>query len=156
MSLYAVAGHSAHYGTAPTEPASNSATLTISDHAPLCANPQGTCIETSGAVRAYPVANGDRITLNWTNDAQVTDGIIRFGNLYLPLSGATNGSVTPVTIEVESAASGGEAQVIVEYSGTRHHVPLSIGIWQKVSIYNPNEQTLYLRFDLPGATASPN
>lgn len=154
--LYAGAGHAAHYGTSPAEPASTSPTLTISDHVPLCTNPKSKCIETSGAVRAYPVADGDRITLNWTNDAEVTDGIIRLGNLYLPLDGTMNRPATPVTMEVELPTLDHTAQVIVEYSGTRHHVPLSTGTWQKVSIYNPNQQILYLRFDLPAATASPN
>jgi hypothetical protein len=154
--LCAAAVHAAHYGTLPVAPASTSATLTISDHAPACTDPRANCIETSGAVRAYPVANGDRITLNWTNDTEIADGIIRFGNLYLPLSGATNGSATPVTVELELANSNPPVQVIVEYSGTRHHVPLTPGAWQRISIYNPNEQVLYLRFEPPRATASPN
>jgi hypothetical protein len=154
--LCAGAGHAAHYGTLPVEPAPTSAMFTISDHAPLCTNPDARCIETSGAERAYPVADGDRITLNWTNDAEIADGIIRFGNLYLPLNGATNGSATPVTMEIELAASNPPAQVIVEYGGTRHHVPLTPGAWQKVSVYNPNEQVLYLRFELARTTTSPN
>ena len=154
--LSATTGHAAHYGTLPAEPVSSSATLTISDHAPACTNLQAKCIETSGAERAYPVADGDRITLNWTNDAEVTDGIIRFGNLYLPLDGAMNRPATPVTIEVELAASKTPPQILVEYSGTRRHVPLTPGTWQKVSIYNPDEQVLYVRLDLPRETASPN
>lgn len=148
--------HAAHYGTSPAEPVPTSPTLTISDHITLCTNPTSQCTETTGAVRAYPVADGDRITLNWTNDAEAIDGIIRFGNLYLPLNTAIGGPATPVTMEVELPKSDRTAQVIVEYSGTRHHVPLSPGTWQKISIYNPNEQNLYLRFDLPEATAPPN
>jgi hypothetical protein len=150
------AARSAQYGTAPIQATPTSPTLSISDHLPLCTDAKARCIETKSAVRAYPVANGDRITLHWSNDSSATYGVIRLGQLYLPLSEATSAPVTPVTLEVELPDSNHTAQVIVDYSGTRHHVPLTPGVWQPLSIYNPDEQIVYVRFDLPLASPPPN
>lgn len=120
----------------------------------MCTDPKPNCIETTDATHAYPVANGDRITLHWSNDAEATDGVIRLGNLYLPLLNATRNSVAPISLEIELPTSNHSAQIVVEYSGTHHHVPLTPGTWQPLSIYNPSEQVVYLRLDLP-ATPSP-
>ena len=154
-SLLPNAAYCAHYGTSSPQVAT-SPTLSISDHLPMCTDPSARCIETTSAVRAFPVASGDRITLNWTNGPEATDGVIRLGNLFLPLSEATGSSVGPVSLEVELPTEDHTAQVIVEYSGTRHHVPLTPGTWQPLSIYNPNEQTLYLRLDLSNAPKPAN
>ncbi len=53
----------------------------------MCVSQHGIASETTGAVRAYPVADGDRITLNWSNDPDQVDGLIHLGKLYLPLDG---------------------------------------------------------------------
>ncbi len=46
------------------------------------------------------------------------------------------------------------ATVVVEYAGTRHHVPLAPRAWQPITLYNPDERIIYLRLDLPAAPAA--
>jgi hypothetical protein len=48
-----------------------------------------------------------------------------------------------------ASATGTAATVIVEYAGTRHHVPLTTGVWQPITLYNPDERTLYVLFQPP-------
>jgi hypothetical protein len=108
-------------------------------------------VETTGAVRAYPVADGDRITLNWSNDPDQLDGVIHLGKLYLPLGGDAWNSTSPVTLELVLPTDAAPA-VIVDYAGTRHHVPLAPGAWQPITIYNPDERSIYLRLELPRHT----
>ncbi len=140
----------AHYGTLPPTAPTSSPTLSVSDHRPLCASAKGTCVETTGAVHAYPVSSGDRITLRWSNDPNQIDGVIHIGNLYLPMATDAEASVSPVTLEMHFPTSDGGATVAVEYAGTRHHVPLTPGEWQPISIYDPDERIMYVRFELPG------
>jgi hypothetical protein len=143
------AAFAAHYGTSPPTAAATSLVLSISDQPSLCAASTGNCIETTGAVRAYPVADGDRITLYWSNDPDQVDGLIHLGKLYLPLDATTSGSIAPVTLEIDLPTDTA-ATVVVEYAGTRHHVPLAPRAWQPITLYNPDERIIYLRLDLPG------
>jgi hypothetical protein len=145
----------AHYGTLPA-PSETSTTpsLSISSNLPACADGGPNCIGTAPDAQAYPVADGDRITLQWTNDAAVTYGVIRLGRLYLPLSEATGVAITPVTLQIELGKHA--TQVLVEYSGTSHHVPLTPNVWQPLRIYNPEERILYVRLDLPTADTRRN
>ena len=147
-SVLAVAALGAHYGTAPPALPSTSATLSISDHPSLCASSKGNCVETTGATRAYPVSDGDRITLYWSNDPDEIDGVIHLGKLFLPLASETSVSIAPVTLEVDMTADT-TATVIVEYAGTRHHVPLTPGAWQPITLYNPDQRILYLLLEPP-------
>ena len=140
----------AHYGTLPApNETSATPTLSISSNPPACADGGPNCIGTAPDAQAYPVADGDRITLQWTNDAAVTYGVIRLGRLYLPLSEATGVAITPVTLQIELRKHA--ARVVVEYSGTSHHVPLTPDVWQPLHVYNPDERILYVRLDLPTA-----
>jgi hypothetical protein len=94
------------------------------------------------------VADGDRITLYWSNDPDQVDGLIHLGKLYLPLGTEMSSSIAPVTLEID-LPSDTTATVVVEYAGTRHHVPLAPAAWQPVTLYNPEERIIYLRLDLP-------
>jgi hypothetical protein len=127
--------------------------LTISEHAPMCTRPAPACVETTSATRAYPVSDGDNITIDWTGQPALLDGTIEVGHLYLPLGIASSAPVTPVTLvlELRSASS---ASAVVVYGGTSHHVPLQLHTWQRVTIYNPDERSLYLRLDPPDSHAS--
>ncbi len=140
----------AHYGTSPPTAPASTPTLSVSDHRPLCVSSKGTCVETTGTVRAYPVASGDRITLRWSSDPNEIDGVIKIGNLYLPMGTDTDASVSPVTLEIHFSTSDGGATAAVEYAGTRHHVPLTPGEWQPISIYDPDVRIVYVRLELPG------
>lgn len=144
----------AHYGTTPAAPAINSAMLSISDQPSLCGSSKGNCIETTGATRAYPVTDGDRITLFWSSDPNQVDGVIHLGKLFLPISAQSSTSIAPVTLEVDMP-TGIAATVIVEYAGTRHHVPLTTGAWQPITLYNPDERTLYVLLQ-PAPQPPPN
>jgi hypothetical protein len=135
----------AHYGTEPPPPPINSAMLRITDQPSLCASSKRDCIETTGATRAYPVADGDRITLFWSSDPNEVDGVIHLGKLFLPLNTRSSTSIAPVTLEVDMP-TGTAATVTVEYAGTRHHAPLTTGVWQPITLYNPDERTLYVLF----------
>ena len=115
-----IAALGAHYGTEPAVPPINSAMLSLTDQPSLCASSKGHCVETTGATRAYPVADGDRITLFWSSDPDEVDGVIHLGKLFLPLNTQSSTSVAPVTLEVDMP-TGTAATVIVEYAGTRHH-----------------------------------
>jgi hypothetical protein len=143
-----IAALGAHYGTEPPVPPINSAMLSLTDQPSLCASSKGHCVETTGSTRAYPVADGDRITLFWSSDPDEVDGVIHLGKLFLPLYTQSSTSVAPVTIEVDMP-TGTAATVIVEYAGTRHHVPLTTGVWQPITLYNPDERTLYVLFQPP-------
>lgn len=140
-----------HYGTSPEPPEATSATLSVSDKPSLCPPPSANCVETTGAARAYTVADGDHITLDWSSDPNQVDGVIHVGKLYLPLDSGTWNSTSPVTLEVELPKDSSPA-VVVEYAGTRHHVPMAVNAWQPVTIYNPDERTIYLRLELPRHT----
>lgn len=109
------------------------------------------CRETSGTIRSFAVADGDRITLEWTSDAQQRDGLIRLGILYLPLDRLTSSPPGAVALELVLPNDHAPAQIIVGYGDTRHHVPLQPGSWQAISIYDPDERFIYLRFDLPAS-----
>lgn len=143
------AASAAHYGTSPPPSLPTSPTLSVSDHPPQCTSSNGTCVGTTGAVRAYPVATGDRVTLRWSSDATELDGVIQLGNLYLPIGTDSTASISPVTLEVQFPTPDGDATIGVEYAGTWHHVPLTAGEWRPISIYDPNERIVYVRFDLP-------
>lgn len=149
-----IAALGAHYGTEPPVPPVNSATLSLTDQPSLCASSKGHCVETTGTTRAYPVAHGDRITLFWSSDPDEVDGVIHLGKLFLPLNTPSSTSVAPVTLEIDMP-TGTAATVIVEYAGTRHHVPLTTGVWQSITLYNPDERTLYVLFQ-PPPQAPPN
>jgi len=139
----------AHYGTQPALTPPLAPTLSITDHPPRCVDSNTICRETSGTVRSFPVADGDRVTLDWTSDTQQLDGLIRLGHLYLPLEDQTRPPDGGVTLEMVLSAGKAIPQVIVGYAGTRHHVPLQPGAWQALSIYDPDERIIYLRFDPP-------
>lgn len=128
--------------------------LSITDQPSLCASSKGHCVETTGATRAYPVADGDRVTLYWSNDPNQVDGVIHLGKLFLPINTDLSASILPVTLEVVMP-TGTAATVIVEYAGTRHHVPLTTGAWQPITLYNPDERTLYVLFS-PAPQPPPN
>ena len=146
----------AHYGTTPITPATNGPTLRISDRAPLCPETSAQCIETNGATQTYPVADGDRITIDWTNQPQLLGGVIELGHLYLPLDSASAYASTPITLTVQIPAAHDRAQLIVEYGGTSHHVPLPTNAWQSIGVYNPTERTIYVRLDDVAAPARAN
>lgn len=146
---FADRARAAHYGTQPASTPPLAATLSITDHPPRCVDSKSICRETSGTVRSFPVADGDRVTLDWTSDAQQLDGLIRLGHLYLPLEGQTRPPDGGVRLEMVLSAGKAIPQVIVDYAGTRHHVPLQPGAWQALPIYDPDERIIYLRFDPP-------
>jgi hypothetical protein len=139
--------HAAHYGTQPATDPPLAPTLSITDHPPRCIDSKVMCRETSGNVRAFTVADGDRIALDWTNDTQELHGLIRLRHLYLPLDGLARPPDGAVTLEIVLPGGGAIPQVVVSYAGTRHHVPLQPGAWQALSIYDPDERVIYLRFD---------
>ena len=132
--------------------------LRISDHAPLCSSSSEHCIETTGATRAYPVADGDHVTIDWTNQPQLLEGVVELGHVYLPLEATANAyASTPITLTVQIPGDRGRVQLIVEYAGTGHHVPLPVNGWQPITVYNPNERTIYVRVDdaaVPPAAAN--
>jgi hypothetical protein len=146
--VFGAGAFGAHYGTSPESPPMTSATLSVSDQPSLCPSTSTNCVETTGAARGYPVVDGDRITLNWSNNPDQVDGVIHLGTLYLPLGTGTWNSNSPVTLHVELPSDATPA-VVVEYAGTRHHVPLAPGTWQPITIYNPDERYIYLRLELP-------
>lgn len=139
----------AHYGTQPALTPSTAPTLSITDHPPRCIDSNAMCRETSGMVRSFPVADGDRVTLDWTGNEQKLNGLIRLGHLYLPLDAQAHPADGSVTLEIALPVDHAIPQLIVGYAGTRHHVPLQPGTWQTLSIYDPDERFLYVRFDLP-------
>ena len=139
----------AHYSTRPALTPPLTPTLSITDHPPRCIDSKAMCRETSGTVSSFPVADGDQITLDWTSDAQQLNGLIRLGHLYLPLDGQTRPPNGGVTLEIVLPGADAIPQVIVGYGGTRHHVPLQTGTWQALSIYDPDERTIFLRLDRP-------
>jgi hypothetical protein len=139
----------AHYGTVLAPTPSSAPTLRISDHPPLCSEPSVNCIETTGATHTYPVADGDHVTIEWTNQPQPIGGVIELGRLYLPLDSTANAyTPTPITLLMQMPADG-PAQVVVEYAATSHHVPLPPHTWQSITVYNPNERVIYVRLDTP-------
>jgi hypothetical protein len=147
----------AHFGTGPVVPATVAATLRISDHAPLCSANAANCVETTGAMRSYPVVDGDRVTIDWTNQPQLLDGVVEIGHLYLPLGATTNSDAsTPITLTLQIPNDHDHTQLIVEYAGTSHHVPIPPNSWHPVIVYNPSERVLYVRLDDAAASATAN
>jgi len=147
----------AHYGTAPAPTTTDGPTLRVSNHAPLCPPSSTHCIETTGATHAYPVADGDHVTIDWTNQPQLLGGVIEVGHLYLPLDATANGNAaTPITLTVQLPADGRRGTLLVEYGGTSHHVPLPPNTWQPITLYNPNERTIYVRLDDSTVSSGPN
>jgi len=153
----AMTSSGAHYGTIPVPTATDGPTLHVSNHAPLC--PQGSthCIETTDATRAYPVADGDHVTIDWTNQPQLLGGVIEVGHLYLPLDATANSNPsTPITLTVQLPPNRIHNALLVEYGGTSHHVPLPANTWQPITLYNPHERTIYVRLDDPTVGPPPN
>ena len=146
----------AHYGTTPIVAETNVPTLRISNRGPLCPEDSAHCTETTGATRAYPVADGDRITIDWTSQPQLLGGVIELGHLYLPLDGTISYTATPITLTLQMPDDRARTQLIVEYGGTSHHVPLRTNVWQSITVYNPNERTIYVRLDAAPASQAAN
>ena len=100
-------------------------------------------------MRAYPVRTAIGSRCIWSNDPDQVDGLIRLGKLYLPLDATTSVSIAPVTLEIDLPTDTA-ATVVVEYAGTRHHVPLAPArMADRYTLYNPDERIIYLRLDLP-------
>jgi len=122
----------------------------------LCPASSAHCAETTGAIRAYPVADGDRITIDWTNEQQLLGGVIELGHLYLPLDATNRYASTPITLTLQMPNERDRAQLIVEYGGTSHHLPLPLNEWQSITVYNPTERTIYVRLDAAAASGAAN
>ena len=112
----------ADYGTAPRAKPTSHLALRIAQRPPLCGAGQAGCIETPLDSEVWPIADQDRIIVDWGR-TDVGGVIARTRHLYIPLESLAN-ETTPAPATIDIVESNGAVSLIVSQGGSRHRLPI--------------------------------
>jgi hypothetical protein len=129
--------------------------LRITERPPLCDPPRVGCIETEIDGHIWPIADQDRIVIDW-GGADIGPVIARTRHLYIPIDPTTVSTLPePATIDV--VASNDTVRLIVSQSGSRHTVPIALDTWVELPL-SDHAHPLYVRLESgqDGAALRPN
>ena len=128
LAAIALQAAAADYGNAPHVATIRGPALRLTDRPPLCAPAEAGCIETSLGGDVWPIADQDRIVVDWGYRVGVGPVVARTRHLYIPIEPAADESTpAPVTIDID--ASGARLSLVVSQGGSRHRIEIDGGAW---------------------------
>ena len=141
----AASASASDYGTAPRAAPAGGLRLRVADRAPLCAPAERGCVETAIGDDVWPIANQDRIVVDWGSAEPIGPVVARTQHLYIAVE-PVGDAATPARVTIDVVVAHDRVSLIVSQGGSRHTVSIERDTWVELPLAD-RTHPLYARLE---------